>query len=69
MMKFLDIETTPLKRTMYYKNITQAELSRMTGIAYAQLNTYCNGKNTPGEKIRKVLAEALGVAIEEIFPE
>lgn len=67
-MDLLDIETTPLKRAMYQRNITQAQLSRMTGIAYPQVNTYCNGTNVPGVKIRKILADALKVAVEEIFP-
>ena len=68
-MRILGTDTTPLKQTMYRLNVTQAELCRMTGIAYPQMNTYCNGGNTPGEKIMQLIANALGVPIEEVFPE
>ena len=67
-MKFLDTHTTSLKLVMYNKNMTQAQLCRATGIAYPQLNTYCNGVNVPGRRIKKILADALGVSVKEIFP-
>lgn len=44
-MKPLNTDTTILKKTMYSKNITQAHLSRITGISYPQLSTYVNGVN------------------------
>ena len=53
-MEMLGTETTELKRIMYSKNITQSKLSRMSGIAYPQINTYCNGVNKPGIKIQNL---------------
>lgn len=67
-MRLLDAETTVLKKVIYEKNITQAELSRMVAIAYPQLNTYCNGSNVPGQKIKQRIADVLQVPVEEIFP-
>ncbi len=67
-MRPMDTNTTPLKRVMYNKKVSQAELSRATSISYPQLNTYVNGVNVPGEKIQKLIAEKLGVYVEEIFP-
>lgn len=68
-MNPMDTTQTQLKRVMYKKNVSQAELSRTTGISYPQLNTYANGTNNPGKRIQKVIAEALEVAVEDIFTE
>lgn len=67
-MKILGTQTTLLKQTIYEKKLTQAEFSRRVKIAYSQLNTYCNGANVPGNKIKRRIAEVLQVPVDEIFP-
>ena len=59
---------TTLSKTMGEKRITQAELSRLTGIRAATINEYYNGiwrsiKRTHIEKI----CEVLHCNIEDIF--
>jgi transcriptional regulator with XRE-family HTH domain len=49
------------------KNMTQAELSRLSGIVTAQLNAYLSGRNVPGLDKLELLAVALGVSIADLL--
>lgn len=51
-----------LKKVMTERNITQAELSAMTGIGRSGISQYLSGKNRPGFKALTALAGALGVS-------
>lgn len=55
-----------LCRIMYYKGVTQKELSELTGITQANISNYITGRQTPSfYKVDKI-ARALDCSIEEL---
>lgn len=59
---------TTLSRTMGEKRITQAELSRLTGIRAATINEYYNGIWRSIKKVHiEKICEALKCNIDDIF--
>lgn len=58
-MKFSD----RLKQAMEEKNVSQAELSTLTGIGKSSISQYLSGKNEPKPKAVEKIAEALGVSV------
>ena len=54
-----------LRRLMYVKGVTEAELSERTGITQPRLSGYIRGKNSPSfDKVDKI-AKALGCSVDE----
>lgn len=50
-----------LKAVMSAQGLSQAELSRLTGIGKPSISQYLNGTNKPTQKRQRVIAEALGL--------
>lgn len=55
-----------LKKIRVDKNITQVELSDMTGITQQNISAYENGKNIPLLDSAAKIADALGVSLDEL---
>ena len=55
-----------LKAVMDEQNLTQTELSRMTGIGTPSLSQYLSGKNVPHRKRIAQLAATLGVSPQRL---
>lgn len=53
-----------LKEAMAAQNVSQAELSKITGISRSGISQYLSGKNIPSRQRITVLAAALGVTEE-----
>jgi transcriptional regulator with XRE-family HTH domain len=53
-----------VKKAMDEQNITQADLSSMTGIGRSGISQYLSGKNKPGQKALTIIANALNVSEE-----
>ena len=51
-----------MKKAMDEQNITQADLSSMTGIGRSGISQYLSGKNTPKSKTITLIADALKVS-------
>lgn len=61
-------EVTKLRILLVKRNITQTELSAMTGIAYYTISHLCSGKKTNIQMDNaKKIAYALGVTLDDIF--
>ena len=60
-----DIEYT-IVSIMDYEDISQAELSRRTGISTSSLSRYLSGDDMPASKLRKI-ADALGVSTDALL--
>ena len=58
-----------LKQIMQEKGITLSELSRITGIGKSSISQYLSGKNIPTSERIKVIADALGCAVEDLIVE
>lgn len=56
-----------LRRIRREKDITQTELSKMTGINQVQISYYENGKRSPRVELLKAMAEALEVTTDELL--
>ena len=50
-----------LRKAMLLKNVTQTELSKMTGLGKSSISQYLSGKNKPNTKALNAIATALGV--------
>lgn len=50
-----------LESLMEERNISQTELSELTGVGKSSISQYVSGKNRPSESRRKQIASALGV--------
>lgn len=55
-----------LRRIMYKKGMTQAELSELTGISQPQISTYLSGKNSPSFYKVDRIAKALGCSTDDL---
>lgn len=55
-----------LGRVMYYKGVTQSELSEMTGITQSNISNYITGRKTPSFYTVDKIARALDCSIEEL---
>ena len=55
-----------LRGVMQEKNLSQTEVSILTGIGKPSLSQYLSGKNTPHRKRIANLASALGVSIDRL---
>lgn len=51
-----------MKQAMMDKGITQSELSDKSGIGRSNISQYLSGKNKPGSKAMKAIADALDVS-------
>ena len=51
-----------LRQIMEELSLSQADLSKMTGIGKSSISQYISGKNEPSKKRQKEIAQALGVA-------
>lgn len=56
-----------LKRIMWEKHMSGAELSRLTGIGKPSISQYINGLNVPKQERLPAIAEALGCTVEELM--
>lgn len=54
---------TNLKKAMEERNMSQAELSALTGIGKSSISQYLSGKNEPNQKRTEKIAEALECSI------
>lgn len=52
-----------LKQAMEERNMSQAELSALTGIGKSSISQYLSGKNEPKPKATEKIAEALDVSV------
>ena len=57
---------TRLRRLMFYKNITQNELSELTGIAQPLLSRYITGATSPSFYTVDKIAKALGCSTDDL---
>jgi len=48
------------------KNLKQADLCRLTGIESSLMSEYFNGRKSPGLHNAKLIADALGVTLDEL---
>ena len=55
-----------LKAIMKDKGFTVSSLSRKTGIGKSSISQYLSGKNIPTDERKGVLAEALGVTVDDL---
>ena len=53
-----------LKKAMLERNMTQAELSALTGIGKSSISQYLSGKNEPKELALNKIAEALECSVD-----
>lgn len=53
-----------LKQAMKERDITQVELSRITGLGKSSISQYVSGKNLPSRGNMKIIADALDVSCE-----
>ncbi len=54
-----------LKALMKERGITQAELSKLTGIGRSSISQYLSGKNVPTEERKEAIAKAIGCQIDD----
>lgn len=55
----MNVFSSRLKQTMDEKNMTQSDLSALTGIAKSSISQYLSGKNEPRPAMVKKIAEVL----------
>ena len=53
-----------LNTAMAERDITQTQLSALSGIGKSSISQYLSGKNTPNDKAKQKLADALDVSID-----
>jgi transcriptional regulator with XRE-family HTH domain len=53
---------------MVAKGWTQADLGRRAGLGRDQINTYVHGRSLPTPENAKRLADALGIAANQLYP-
>ena len=53
-----------LKKAMLERDMSQTQLSTLSGIGKSSISQYLSGKNVPNDKAKNKLADALGVSIE-----
>lgn len=56
-----------VKKVRLSRNITQVELSEMTGISQQLISSYELEKNIPLIDNAKIIADALGVTVDELI--
>ena len=59
----------PLRKVRMLKGLNQYDIACRTGITQSRLSLIENDYYEPKPEERQKLAEALGVSVEEIFPE
>ena len=55
-----------LKALMASKNVSMTQLANMTGITYNMIKKYCNSGAEPTVSYAILIADALGVSIDEL---
>lgn len=55
-----------LKMIMTERGITQADLSKLTGIGRSSISQYLSGKNEPTPERKVIIAEAVGCSVDEL---
>lgn len=55
-----------LRKIMYFKNITQSDLSERTGLSQPMISNYINGRTTPSFYNADKIAKALGCSTEDL---
>lgn len=63
----IDIFTKRLNQTLQKQNITQKQLSELTGITEQSISRYVNGSRTPGTPELIKIADALDVSIDYLL--
>ncbi|KPV42036.1 helix-turn-helix transcriptional regulator [Alicyclobacillus ferrooxydans] len=58
-----------LKDILKSRGIKQKWLEEQTGISHAAMSSLCNHKSEPTLKSARAISKALGVPIEEIWPD
>jgi transcriptional regulator with XRE-family HTH domain len=53
-----------LNKAMIERNMTQTQLSALSGIGKSSISQYLSGKNVPTDKMKQKLADALDVSID-----
>ena len=56
-----------LNRLLSENNMSGYQLSKLTGIGEVQISRYRKGETTPRQKALKIIAEAFGVEVSELF--
>lgn len=51
------------------KGVKISDLIKATGLARSHIYNIIKGKNIPSIKIARIISDALGTALEEVFPE
>ena len=57
-----------IKKAMYNRGVTQAELARLTGMTQPQVNRFLKRKNTPSIDAVFRVTDALGIQIGVSIP-
>lgn len=57
---------TNLRRLRLARGLTGYRLAKITGLSEAAISRYESGQRTPGPAYRRVLADALGVTVDEL---
>lgn len=55
-----------LNRIFYERDLTQAELCRMSGITTSMMSDYVSGKKAPTLPKAIAMADALGISLDEL---
>jgi transcriptional regulator with XRE-family HTH domain len=53
-----------LKKAMIERDISQTQLSALSGIGKSSISQYLSGKNIPSDKAKKKLADALDISVD-----
>lgn len=56
-----------LERVMWYRNMSQKELSQRLGISQAQVSRYVRGKSTPSFGVIHMIAKILDCSISDLL--
>lgn len=60
--------TTILRQVMEEQGRRHVWLADLAGVSPSHVTRVMNGERQPGAEFKRVAAEALGVAVEELFP-
>ena len=58
---------TQLAKHLFENNISQKELSHLTGIDTISINQYCTGRRNMGVVNAKIIASVLGLKVDDIL--
>lgn len=67
-IEFMDIFGDNLREIMYEKNITQRQLSEISGVSEGSISNFINKKKMISLKSLNNISKALGCEIQELLP-